>query len=289
MAYSKEEYERIINDSPLFEIDKEKDIALYKRERYNLLCLITDYYRLHIYKNKMLEDYSLTLMETADECIKYYRREKGDFINLLNHNMKRNFGIAKAKEAADKYRQGITLGKKNEKMIRTIVAYAKSKNLDLSDICVRQKIADALKMPVDLIKDLIEMNENATAQSSTVKNDEGDEIELVDLRQDPSDTPDKKAIAAAALTERLGDIETAFAGTQDRQKQLLSMLITARLLEEFSEIRILLGRTFYDESVARIYEKSGQVPTAKQIAEKCGVSEQSASRAYKNFIVKIKR
>ena len=289
MTYSKEEYERMINDSPLFEMDKEKDIALYKRERYNLLCLITDYYRLHIYKYKKLEDYSLTLMETADECIRYYRREKGDFINLLNHNMKRNFGIAKAKEAADKYRQGITLGEENEKTIRTMVAYAKSKNLDLNDISIRHKIATALKIPVESIKDLLAMNENATVQSSTVKNDDGEEVELFDLRQDPSDTPDKKAIAGAALTEWLDDIETAFNSAQNRQKPLLSMLLTAKLLDEFGKIGILSGRTFYDESVSEFYEQSGRVLTSRQIAEKFGVSEQSASRTYKNFIAKIKR
>lgn len=289
MTYSKEEYERLINNSPLFEVDKEKDIALYRRERYNLLCLITDYYRLHIYKNRMLEDYSLTLMETADECIKYYQREKGDFINLLNHNMKRNFGIAKAKEAADKYRQGIMLGEKNEKMIRAIVAYAKSKNLDLRDTSIRNKIATALKMPVDLISELLVMNENATVQSSVVRKDDGEEVELFDLRQDPADTPEKKAISRAALTERLGDIETAFNSTQNRQKKLLSMLLTAKLLDEFREIGILFGRTFYSESVSEFYKQSGQVLTAKQIAEKCGVSEQSVSRTYKNFIAKIMR
>lgn len=289
MTYSKEEYERLINNSPIFEVDKEKDIALYRRARYNLLCLITDYYRLHIYKNRMLEDYSLTLMETADECIKYYQREKGDFINLLNHNMKRNFGIAKAKEAADKYRQGITLSEKNEKMIRAIVAYVKSKNLDLRDTSIRNKIATALKMPADLISELLAMNENATVQSSVVRNDDGEEVELFDLRQDPADTPEKKAISRAALTERLGDIETAFNSTQNRQKKLLSMLLTAKLLDEFGEIGILFGRAFYDESVSEFYKQSGQVLTAKQIAEKCGVSEQSVSRTYKNFIAKIMR
>ena len=70
--FTREEYENLINNSPLFEIDKESSPALYKTERYNFFTLLTDYYRLYIYPNKSLESYSITLMDTAMECIKYY-------------------------------------------------------------------------------------------------------------------------------------------------------------------------------------------------------------------------
>ena len=36
------------------------------------------------------------------------------------------------------------------------------------------------------------------------------------------------------------------------------------------------------------YEKHGELPTAKQIGEILGVSEQSLSRTYKNFKEKLK-
>ena len=65
--FTREEYENLINNSPLFEIDKESSPALYKSERYNFLTLLTDYYRSYIYPNKPLDSYSMTLMETAIE------------------------------------------------------------------------------------------------------------------------------------------------------------------------------------------------------------------------------
>ncbi|MDE5755666.1 MAG: hypothetical protein K2I23_01070 [Clostridia bacterium] len=289
MDYSKEEYEKAINNSPLFEIEIDNNIDLYKRERYNLLCLITDYYRLYVYKSKKLEDYSLTLMETATECIKYYKKDKGDFINLLNYSMKRNFGIAKAKEAVDNYRQGITLSGENDELIRSIIAYAKSKHLNLSNISSKQKIADVMKISLEKVEELIAMNENATVMSPTIRNEDGDEVEIFDLQQNQEDTVENKIIADDTIKEWLDSIEMAFDVTQDRQKKILSMLITAKLLNEFRTMDMLIGRSFYNKELAEFYGKCRQAPTAKQIAELCGVSEQSASRTFANFIKKIKR
>ena len=96
--FTREEYENLINNSPLFEIDKESSPALYKSERYNFFTLLTDYYRLYIYPNKPLDSYSMTLMDTAMECIKYYDKNKGEFLHLINSSMKRDLHIAKAKE-----------------------------------------------------------------------------------------------------------------------------------------------------------------------------------------------
>ena len=53
--FTREEYENLINNSPLFEIDKESSPALYKTEKYNFLTLLTDYYRLFVYPNKSLD------------------------------------------------------------------------------------------------------------------------------------------------------------------------------------------------------------------------------------------
>ena len=44
----------------------------------------------------------------------------------------------------------------------------------------------------------------------------------------------------------------------------------------------------YYEKVLDYYKKHGELPTAKQIGEILGVSEQSLSRTYKNFKEKLK-
>ena len=87
---TREEFENLINNSPLFGVDKASNSELYKKEKYALFTLLTDYYRLYIYPNKSLEDYSFTLIETATECLKYYDKSKGEFLHLFNKAMKRD-------------------------------------------------------------------------------------------------------------------------------------------------------------------------------------------------------
>ena len=180
--FTREEYENLINNSPLFEIDKESSPALYKSERYNFLTLLTDYYRFYIYPNKPLDSYSMTLMETAMECIKYYDKEKGEFLHLFNSSMKRDLHIAKAKEIIEEKRQGIRVSNEDDKLIRKIIALANSKGLDIYDLTVQQKISRALNLELSRLQELLRINDDAVAVSSTVTNDDGDEVELFDLQ-----------------------------------------------------------------------------------------------------------
>ena len=166
--FTREEYENLINNSPLFEIDKESSPALYKSERYNFLTLLTDYYRFYIYPNKSLDSYSMTLMETAMECIKYYDKDKGEFLHLFNSSMKRDLHIAKAKEIIEEKRQGIRVSNEDDKLIRRIIALANSKGLDVYDLTVQQKISKALNLELSRLQELLRINDDAVAVSSTV-------------------------------------------------------------------------------------------------------------------------
>ena len=77
---TKEEYENLLNNSPLFDIDKERDFAKYDTERKKLLAVILDYYRFYIYEYKNLDGYGSSLMATADNCIKAYEKENGEIL-----------------------------------------------------------------------------------------------------------------------------------------------------------------------------------------------------------------
>ena len=277
--FTREEYENLINNSPLFKIDKESSPALYKSERYNFLTLLTDYYRLYIYPNKSLDSYSMTLMETAMECIKYYDKEKGEFLHLFNSSMKRDLHIAKAKEIIEEKRQGIRVSNEDDKLIRRIIALTNSKGLDIYDRTVQQKISKALNLELSRLQELLRINDAAVAVSSTVTNDDGDEVELFDLQSShEKNTEDKIGV---------------FTIVQDRQKRLLSMLLTLEIIKACDEDldkakNVLTGKELFNKEVLDYYEKHGELPTAKQIGEILGVSKQSLSRTYKNFKEKLK-
>lgn len=292
--FTREELENLINNSPLFNIDKDSNPELYKTEKYALLTLITDYYRSYVFPYKPLEDYSLTLMETATECLKYYDGAKGEFLHLFNKAMKRDLGIAKAKELIETHRKGIKLSAYDERMVRKVISLANSKNLDVHDSAVQQKIAIALSISADRVVELIRLNDDAVAVSATLTNDDGDEVELFDLRADKVDMPDKAIISKDGLQELVKQIDAVFQTVQERQKKLLSLLLTIELVKaldyDFKAIVNLLQiYTFFNKEILDWYDKNGDVPTAKQIGVICGVSEQSLSRTYKNFKEKLKK
>lgn len=291
--FTREEYENLINNSPLFEIDKESSPALYKSERYNVLTLLTDYYRLYIYPNKTLDSYSMTLMETAMECIKYYDKNKGEFLHLFNSSMKRDLHIAKAKEIIEEKRQGIRVSNEDDKLIRKIIALANSKGLDIYDLTVQQKISKALNLEFSRVQELLRINDDAVAVSSTVTNDDGDEVELFDLQSSHEKTAEDKLADESAFITLVERIDDVFTTVQDRQKKLLSMLLTAEIIKACDEDldkakNVLSSKELFNEEVFDYYEKYGELPTAKQIGEILGVSEQSLSRTYKNFKEKLK-
>ena len=291
--FTREEYENLINNSPLFEIDKESSPALYKSERYNFLTLLTDYYRFYIYPNKQLDSYGMTLMETAMECIKYYDKDKGEFLHLFNSSMKRDLHIAKAKEIIEEKRQGIRVSNEDDKLIRKIIALANSKGLDVYDLTVQQKISKALNLELSRLQELLRINDDAVAVSSTVTNDDGEEIELFDLQASHEKNVEDKLADESSFIALVEKINGVFNTVQDRQKKLLSMLLTVEIIKACDEDldkakNVLTGKELFNEEVFDYYEKHGELPTAKQIGGICGVSEQSLSRTYKNFKEKLK-
>ena len=235
----------------------------------------------------------MTLMETAMECIKYYDKDKGEFLHLFNSSMKRDLHIAKAKEIIEEKRQGIRVSNEDDKLIRKIIALANSKGLDICDSTVQQKISKALNIEFARLQELLRINDDAVAVSSTVTNDDGDEVELFDLQSSHEKTAEDKLADESAFITLVEKINGVFNTVQDRQKKLLSMLLTVEIIKACNEDldkakNILTGKELFDEEVFDYYEKHGELPTAKQIGEILGVSEQSLSRTYKNFKEKLK-
>lgn len=296
MKYTREQYESLINNSILFNIDKEKDFALFKTEKFALITLLTDYYRLYIYPNKTLDEYSMPLLETANDCIKYYDRNKGEFLHLFNSLMKRNVGIARAKETIDRQRGGLTISKDDSKRIRKILAYANSKGADIYDINAQEHIAAYLKISIDEVTELILINQSAIAVSSTVTNEDGDNIELYNTQTSKDASPEEIATQADTLRYTAKTIDKVFQAQQDRpvSKKVLSMMLTIKFIEGLDGdmdklAEVMKGISYANKEIIQAYIISKKIPTARFVAEQCNVAEQSVSRTYTNFINKVKK
>ena len=83
-------------------------------------------------------------------------------------------------------------------------------------------------------------------------------------------------------------IEDAFSGLQDRQKNMIADLLTAKLLPIINDVLNIKKPTFFSENVMNHYRKTGKILLDKEIGAEYGKHEANVSRAYKNFIMKIK-
>ena len=98
------------------------------------------------------------------------------------------------------------------------------------------------------------MDENSIAVSSTITNEDGDEVELFDLQASHEKTEEDRYVDEINFIERLDKIDSVFASLQDRQKKKHSMVLTAwfiRLYEgDLSKAReFLLGKEYLSEEI----------------------------------------
>lgn len=291
MHVTKDELEKQINNADVFDIDPKRDAVLYRTARTALFSLVASYYRDYIYPNRPQEEYSLTLIETAAECIKYYNREKGDFLHLLNHNMRRNMRIERAKQMQEERRQGIRLAQADMLTIQKIIALVNSKNLDINDYDVQVKIAKFLNISLERVIELIAMNENAVAMGEYTTTEEGESISIFETIKSREGDPGKNLESYDAIESIFQTLNEMFLSAQIRTQKLISMLLTSRILEEFEgdfEVihSILEKYSFYNAEIMNYYKNHQKVLTARQISKLCGVSEQSASRTLRNFLAK---
>ena len=136
------------------------------------------------------------------------------------------------------------------------------------------------------------MNENATAISNRVQG-EDDEIDLFDTVADRDISAEEKLIDRSEAIELLKIADAVFSGCQARQKRMISLALTSEVVKAFDEDvemaeKIMEGFSFRSEEWFVYYRENRAILTARQIAQICGTSEQSLSRAYKIFKEKIR-
>lgn len=305
MKYTKEQYEELINDSPLFDIDKDRDFALYATKKRELIERIIEYYQYYIFRNKRLEDYDLPLMEAFNSCLKSFDKSKGKFLHYFNCVFAGECHTDEAMRHEQDVRGGINIGADNRKKISAIIKLAKAKNLDLYDDAVRQKIAVALRMPVDEVAELIGINDDAVAVRDTVTNEDGDEVSLLDTvassELSPQERVEREEELKAAKERVCAAKAAVLDGCRESSKPMLRDLITLDLIEQyvdgneierFEKYSFVVDMkqyecySFYSAELVAEYRRVGKI-TRRMIYAKYGVLESSASRTYKDFMTKV--
>ncbi|MDR2596009.1 MAG: hypothetical protein LBC76_01690 [Treponema sp.] len=286
------ELEKLINESPLFRIDRIKDKELFIVEERRFLADLAELLSL-TRKDFCKIGYEIVL--SAKACIKSYKVECGAFLNYFNTALKKTISAQKAKEEISDTRSGITLEQKTDQIIRYIAKYEKICGEEPDESRFVNRIADVLNITPEKAFEAIAINRDIYVQSGSVPimEKDGKKGELFDLIADKTSSPNDVLTDEAAVKTYLQTIDAAFQKQQDRLKPILSKLLTAQVLKALGDIRliekVISGVSFINRQIFEGYKENRTVPTAREIAESCGVREESASRTINTFIKKIRK
>ena len=143
-----------------------------------------------------------------------------------------------------------------------------------------------MDLPVERIVELAQLN-SVTVGGDSYISDEGEEQSLWD--QIPGkENVSQKIETTENIEELMLKIEREYASLQQRQKPIVSDMITARICTFLTNAET--GRfSFISDSVMKKYREDGTIPTQRDIAQKYGRDEASISRTVNGFLKKLKR
>lgn len=288
MLYDKDEYEKLIDSSRLFSLDKENERTAYKREALKMVEYLYCY--LMGVNASKYEPYGMEIVDTAKHCIVNYNPDAGRFLNYFYSAWKQTYGHLVGKELVRETFKGIHFTEDEERNFKKYMRLAQTIGLNIESPEFRKRVAEAMGISVGEVENLQNII-NSKPTSSSYVNEEGEEYSLID-QIDSGKCTDEGIIQYEAAIEFLELLELTYAQLQERQKPMLAMLITSKIAllvnEDERLLEFLKSKSFYDESIFAESLQRGEQIQAKEIAEKFGVGEASVSRTWKTFREKVK-
>ncbi len=288
MSFEKDEYEKLIDSSLLFSLDKEKERTAYRRE---VLKMVEYLYCYLMAANKSkYEPYGVEIVDTAKRCIENYNSDEGRFLNYFSSAWKQTYGHIVGKELVRETFKGIHFTEDEERNFKKYMRLAQTMGINIESPEFDERVANAMGISVSEVDDLRNMI-NLKPTSGNYVNEEGEEYSLIDLI-DRGEYTEEGIIQYESAREFLNLIELTYNQLQERQKPMIAMLITTKIAMLVSEdgrlVEFVKKKSFYDENIFKESLKRGEQIQAKEIAEKFGVVEASTSRSWKIFKEKIR-
>ena len=283
MGFEKDEYEKLIDSSILFSLDKEKEHTAYRREVLkmveNLYC-----YLMAVNKSKY-EPYGVEIVDTAKRCIENYNADTGRFLNYFVSAWKKTYGHIVGKELVRETFKGIHFTEDEERNFRKYMRLAQNMGVDTSSAEFDERVAKAMGISISDLDDLRNMI-NCKPTSGSKVNEKGEEYSIIE-QLDGGKYADSGVMQFETAKEFVELLELTFNQLQERQKPMLAMLITTKIaflaIENEKLLSFLRQKTFFDEEIFNETIENGVQIQAKDIADRFGVREASASRSWKRF------
>ena len=283
MYYNKEKYEALIMESPVFSLDKVEETSAYKRETYRLIEYLYCY--LMAVNETAFEPYGSEIAETAIRCIANYDMSKGVFLHYFNAAWKKEYSHIMGNKLIDDKFHGIKITEEDRRNIRKYIRLAHKNQSNITDEELRIRISDAMHLPLEKVRLVAQMND-LRVTGDKVRNSDGEEFSLWDQISDETSFEDY-CEEADSFEDLLNTIEAVFVTLQERQKPIVSDMITSRiwslLSPQHNQVFSFVSHEVIDECV-----KCGHAPSQRAIADKYDRDEASISRTVKEFVKKLR-
>lgn len=284
MGYDKDVYERLIDSSPLFFLDREKECTSYRREALKMVEYLYCYLMaVNTYK---YEPYAVEIVDTAKRCIEKYDMSAGRFLNYFAASWKKTYGHLVGRELVRETFKGIHFAEEEERSFRKYMRLAQTMGIDTEAYGFDKKVAEAMGItPVEVtrLRDMINCKPTSGGEC--------EEYSLID-RLDSGNYTDDNILQFETAVEFLNLIELTFDELRERQKPMIATLVTSKLAflagEDGRLVELLRHKSFFDEGIFEESIRRGRQIQAREVAERFGVVEASASRSWKTFKNKIK-
>lgn len=284
MQYDKQKYEKLIFESPLFSLDREREYAAFKRESYRMIEFLYCY--LLSVNQYEYEPYGCEITEVAIRCISNFDESKGVFLHYFNSAWKQEYSHIMGKKIEEEKYRGLRITEEDRRAVRKYIKLAQQMRMDCRADQLFEKLSLTMNLPIERIIELAQLN-SVTVGSDSYIGDDGEEQSLWDQIRG-NENVSQGIEAAEDIQELLRRLERTYRSLQQRQKPIVSDMITAKICTFLTEAEA--GKfTFISDSVLERYRKNGTIPTQRDIAQKYGRDEASISRTINNFLKKLKR
>lgn len=286
MRYYRKEYETKIVCSPLFSLNKETHYNEYKKEVLKMVEYL--YFYLCSINDKKYSDLGCEIVEFSHRCINNYDSSKGTFLHYFNVAWKNEYKkIRQALIEDEKYR-GLHISDADKRNIRKYIRLAQNRGMDCGTCEFTEALSEAMGLPASEVKKIIKLS-GIEIESNTYQNEIGEDFDIFDLVVSGESVEDK-VIQEENIYSVFENIEAEYNNLQDRQKQIISDIITSKICEAIEDTYISADHfDFINIKIFEEYKKTKKVPTQRDIAEKYKRDEASISRTTKEFIKKLKK
>ena len=284
MDYDRKECERLITESPLFMLDRETELVAYKREALKMVEYLYCY--LLSVNERDYEPYGCEIMEVANRCIKNYDSSKGVFLHYFNAAWKQEFRHINGDKLLDERNRGLKLTEEEKRNIRKYLKLSEKLDTSFTREEVYKKISEAMDLSVDKIM-LLDQLSNLYVSSDRKADKDGEELSIWDVVTNGQDIESELEEADSVL-DLLNKVEKTYLSLQERQKPIVSDMITIRIWELIPNIIETGSFSFISNRITEEYAQNGSFPTQRQIADEYNRNEASISRTLKEFLARLR-